>query len=262
MDILYLVGDKSLCSFLDLRFSLRSIEKYGKNVDRVFMCGHIPDFISDEIIKIPTILNPAHCMYDKNYNMTCDLIYAIDNSDIGINHDGEFIISMDDHFIFGDVDFDNYPYYIKDYNSRKCRHMLPKKIEDSVNSQQYQMLLIKTQKYCELNNLPWYNFTLHRNMHISRKTVELLRKNFDDILNYSIPVEPFALINNATYKYNQNIKTEIVKDNKHVNAKLLKTQIEDGIIFYSSNDVLPTSDLFTVLKEQFPNKSKYEITDI
>mgnify|MGYP003299670978 CR=1 FL=1 len=59
MDILYLVGNNSTSDFEDLKLSLRSLETYGRDVDRVFMCGFIPDFISDNVIKIPFEMNPT-----------------------------------------------------------------------------------------------------------------------------------------------------------------------------------------------------------
>jgi len=54
MDIVYLMGEGySKCNYNELRYSLRSIDKYGKNVDRVYVIGYCPEWLSDEIIKIP-----------------------------------------------------------------------------------------------------------------------------------------------------------------------------------------------------------------
>ena len=53
MDILYVIGKGSEWNNNELRFSLRSIAKYGKNIDRVFIVGYKPDFVSDEVTFIP-----------------------------------------------------------------------------------------------------------------------------------------------------------------------------------------------------------------
>lgn len=44
MDILYIVGKgRSLCDNKELRYSLRSLAKYGKNIDRIFVAGYCPE---------------------------------------------------------------------------------------------------------------------------------------------------------------------------------------------------------------------------
>ena len=42
MDLLYIVGEGvSKCDYFDLRCSLRSLARYGKNIDRVFVAGFV-----------------------------------------------------------------------------------------------------------------------------------------------------------------------------------------------------------------------------
>ena len=72
MDILYLYKDDGL-NGESLRYSLRSIAQYGKNIDKVYICGDCPKWLSDEIIKIPYTSN---CKY-KNKRMWDQVIYAI-----------------------------------------------------------------------------------------------------------------------------------------------------------------------------------------
>jgi len=112
MDILYLVGEGySKCNYNELRYSLRSIEKYGKNVDRVYVVGYCPEWLSDEIIKIP--LDSQSLKHsgitEKHINFITSILYVVDNTDIG----NEFLISMDDHFYIRETDFNNYPIYAK-----------------------------------------------------------------------------------------------------------------------------------------------------
>ena len=61
----------------------------------------------------------------KSKNIWAQILHAINNSDIGNNHDGEFLISMDDHFYCKETDFNSYPFYVKDYVKRSYRYLLP-----------------------------------------------------------------------------------------------------------------------------------------
>ena len=49
MDILYCIGEGSKWNNNELRYSLRSLEKFGKNVGNIYMVGYNPGFLSDEV---------------------------------------------------------------------------------------------------------------------------------------------------------------------------------------------------------------------
>lgn len=104
MDLLYIVSHSNW-NDNELRYSLRSIEKYASNVGRVFVCGDIPTWLSDEVVKIPCN-NPYP---RKAKNILYKVMYAIDHSDIG----NEFLMSSDDIFHIRPIDLDNYPHYWK-----------------------------------------------------------------------------------------------------------------------------------------------------
>lgn len=54
VDIVYAVGKGSKdIDDKPLRWSLRSVEKFAKNVGRVIVAGYPPDWLSDEAIKVP-----------------------------------------------------------------------------------------------------------------------------------------------------------------------------------------------------------------
>ena len=57
IDVLYIVGTGSHWNNYELRYSLRTLEKYGKNIGRVFVSGFNPVFLSNEVIftSIPDI---------------------------------------------------------------------------------------------------------------------------------------------------------------------------------------------------------------
>lgn len=263
MDILYLVGNNTICDFADLRFSLRSLEKYGKNVGKVYMCGYIPSFISDEVIKIPFDILPANNLQEKAKNIFRQVIYAVQNSDIGKNDDGEFLISMDDHYLLSDVDFKNYPYYLKDYVKRKYRYMLPEKFEPGFVSPDYQIFLIQCCK--TLKELGWttYNTTLHRNMHANRNVVETIVNDYAYLLDdprYTI--ETSLLLNNYVITHQLNKQDVYVTlDFKSIKLNRINNYKENGGVFLSSQDFSLSDPFYFYMLNMFPNKSKYELNN-
>lgn len=54
IDVLYIIGKGSLYDDDELRYSLRSLDKYGKNIKDVLIVGECPDFVDKgEVIWIP-----------------------------------------------------------------------------------------------------------------------------------------------------------------------------------------------------------------
>ena len=259
MDILYLVGKGSKCNDWELRFSLRSIEKYCKNVGRVFVVGYCPSWLSDEVIKIEKPILPSFGNNDKNKNIYRDLLYAVENSDIGVNDNGEFLISMDDHFYCHETDFNNYPFYVKDYTKRKCRHMLPLEYEPGFNCGDYQKLLVSTANFLNERDYSFINFTLHRNMHMNRYFIEQMKDLNEEIFNNDdIFVEGAAVALN--YRYTKEPFDYIIcEDKKTDNVKQIKNIIEDeDQHVFSTNDFNLVSPLFIFLRRFYNKPSKYE----
>lgn len=259
MDILYLVGKKSTCNFEDLRYSLRSLESYGRNLDRVFICGHCPDWVSSNVIKIEVPVKDSLNNNDKNKNIYKDLLYAVEHTDIGVNHKGEFLLSMDDHFLCREVDLNNYPIYIKDYIKRKCRHMLPLEFEPGFPCPEYQNLLVSTANFLKNKGLTYVNFTLHRNMHMNRY---LLLKEMKDInseifSNNDIFVEGAAVALNWRYSKHP-FDCIITKDIKSNNVYRLTQYIKLGGHCFSTDDFELNSPIHKFLQRIYPKVSIYE----
>lgn len=85
---------------IELRFSLRSIEKYGKNIDRVFIVGNKPDFLQNvEYIWV----EDKYQWWRNAFEKTKAAIKG------GISKD--FLLMNDDFFMLGNFDVAKYPYY-------------------------------------------------------------------------------------------------------------------------------------------------------
>lgn len=257
MDILYIVGKgASEANDFELRMSLRSIAKYGKNVGRVFVVGYCPDWLSDEVVRIPNAdgrrVAPGRNINEKSLNIMDNVMRAVELSDIG----EEFLISMDDHFYVKETDFDNYPYYAKDYIHKKCRHFLPEKVESPIACG-YEKILINTRKFLVEHGLSVVNFAPHRNMHCSRGMIEGCEELNREIMFKRLGIECFCLwLNWQNTKYG--IDYEICKDVKIGNpAKWEKASPEHTHVFSTSN-FHKEELLGKLIMGLYPEPCKYE----
>ena len=103
MHLLYVIGRGSRHDNQELRWSLRAVAKYAKNVTRVVVAGYPPDWLSDEVVKVPVEDVPG-AKY-KHVNILNAVLTAIDQKAV----EGDFLYSSDDHFLCGPMDFDKFP---------------------------------------------------------------------------------------------------------------------------------------------------------
>ena len=255
MDILYIIGKNcSKCNDNELRYSLRSIERYGENVDRIFIVGYCPEWLSDNVIKVPfeqpyqkdeswEELDIKERIARKHCNMLASILYAIDNTDIG----DEFLVSCDDHIYIRPVDFNNYPFYY-----RGC--LLPK-----VGNSEYGKSLAETRKILEEQKLSRLFLILHRNMPVSRKIVAECREFLDYAIEKALPIEPFAYLNNYRYTKYHDFKPVPVTDYKLKGGKDWWKVNPEKTEVISTYDFKENKGLDVLLKGMFNKKSKYEL---
>lgn len=170
MDILYVVGKGSMWHDNELRFSLRSIAKYGRNVDRVFLVGYKPDFVSDEVHYLP-----CDDPYERAHkNILHKVLYAIENTDIAPH----FLVSSDDHFYIRDTDFNALPVYYR-------RRDIPESIPQDHKTNPYFYSLVETRELLLRYGLPTYQTNPHCNTHFD---VDVYRQHKDIFADcFSLP---------------------------------------------------------------------------
>ena len=249
MDVLYVIGNGSECDNFELRCSLRSLEMYAKNIGKVYVVGYCPDWLSDNVVKIP---HEDVQGKRKEVNILSAILYAVDNSDIG----EEFLISSDDHYLLKPVDLDNYPFYAKTYVNRSCKHFLPQQVEVAWPNKAYARTLMNTAHLLKKYGWSTYNFTLHRNMHCCRKVIEECRDILNEIIDKNLNIESKAFLLNYWYtKYP--FEFEIVRDLKITSpAKWYKIN-EDTKCFSTSNFGYG-GNMHLKMSNLYQNKSKYE----
>lgn len=251
MDILYVIGKGSTWDNNELKYSLRGIDKYGLNVDRVFVAGYIPDFLNDNVIKIPV----KDITTTKHYNIIHVIDVVIKTTDIGINDNGDFLYSSDDHFYIKETDFNNYPVYWRGKE-------LPSEIKKDDKHYLYHTTLLSTRTLLKKYNLPAYHFAWHGNTHFNSRLWKhsifqnIIKESYTMqegceptclINNYRLSIEPFEFI----YRKDRKIKWGV--DKQEFFEKI------SGRECFSSSAIIKNSYIAEWLKEQFPDKSKYEL---
>lgn len=247
MDILYIVGTGSKHDNIELRMSLRSICKYGKNVGRVIVAGYPPSFLSDEVIKIP--------VPNKFQRKHLNLVYCIQQVVNKGVVTGDFLYSSDDHFYVKNVDFDNYPIFFKRTELRN--HATP-----GEKHYGYHLSLKQTRETLEKFHLPIVNFEQHCNTHMNAEVI----KESGELIEASYKMErgcaPTSLFMNAWMTRPGGPKTFSKRSDIKMRAEKTVREIRERIgaaeCFSIGDAAFSTPALMEFFKEEFPAPCKYE----
>lgn len=252
MDILYIVG-KGFSEWRDneLRYSLRSIAKNGKNIRKVFVVGYCPYWLNEETVTLLPLRDPVDG--NKHANILRAIDYAINNSDI----EEHFLISADDHYYVAPTDFDKYPIYWRGEELQTA----PVKGRDKW----YNTTLISTQECLSAMGLPTRMYCWHGNTHFNarlwkQKRMVLLRR-----LAVTLPeaCEPTCLMLNYWQAVEPKTMPKIVeRDDWKISVSDTTKSVADKI--RRKECVTSTNVVGEALKEflirEFPNPCKYERT--
>src|SRR5690554_185445 len=158
MDLLYILGAGTCDNYNEIRYSLRSVEKYVKNVDRVIVIGEDAGFFSDEVEFCP--FKEVHG--NKGYRISQKIMYAVENEIVW----DKFMYLSDDYFFTREIDAEKYPYY--------HRRDLMNRGTDSA----YGKILRSTAEYLQSIDKPTLNYELHVPIIYDTKKFISLQKHF------------------------------------------------------------------------------------
>ena len=244
MDVLYIMGVQS---GNELRYSLRSIAQYGSGVSRVFLCGAIPDWVNKRAVTcIPYRDRQAPISLGiKSRNILRNALYALEHANIG----EDFLVSMDDHYLGGAVDFNHYPYYAKDKYGEGCE--LPRRPKIG---QDYLNHLYDSRLFLEAHGLPTKCLCPHRNMRCSRRWIDGAWPLIEEVLA-GAECEPWVLLGNWAIAH-EGIEITPTSDCKIYSRE--DAGRTEGRTFFSTSDFAVGSDLDLWMRERYPNPCKYE----
>lgn len=141
LDVLYIVGNGSVAFNQELQYSLRSLEKFCKGYNRVFITGVCPIFVK----KSSVIHTPAQDIGCRAINHWWKVNETIKRTDIS----KRFVLMYDDIFFCKEVDLRFYQWYYRGELSADP----PKNL--------YQMMMSQTRKFLIEHNAPIKNYACH-----------------------------------------------------------------------------------------------------
>lgn len=238
IDVLYVLGHGSKWENNELKYSLRSLEKYGKNVGRVFVIGQDPGFLSAEV----TVVHRPDAGKNKEHNIADHIAYAAAKLPI-TEH---FLWINDDFFFLKDTDIATYPYY--------TAGELAQKVEGSQKSG-YRAALAQAEAQLKARRFPTKNFEVHVPMIFSRAAMGKL----GGWLSISSKLK-FGMTWRSIYANVIGVKPgPAYKDVKIGTANTvgeLKHKIE-GLSLFSIGDGL-SDEAKAYFDELYPDKCRYE----
>jgi len=233
-DILIPLGNGSAWDNNELRYALRSLEKYGFNFDRLFIIGERPSFLKD-YVHIP--YSESKC---SALNVLGKIIKAFEKSDISEN----VFFTNDDIFLTEFTDCGNYPYLWR-------RELEPKpRVENS-----YWQGLTRTREILIGRNLPIKDFSLHCPIIFKKAQFLALKPFWQELIDKGQPVGVRALYGNALKI--EGIQQPDLKFRKEISVREFEEKIKGRSFFSIGNGVL-TPQFKKKLEEMYPQKSRWE----
>lgn len=245
MDIVYVIGNGSKKDNLELRMSLRSIEKYGENIGTVIVVGFPPSWLSNDVVKVQ--------VDDKYVYKHSNILMCIEKVvDLGLVK-GDFLYSSDDHFYCREVDFDKYPYYIKG--------TLRKRVNELDPFYSYHKSLCDTRMLCEKHGLPTRNYSQHCNTHMHSEVIRRIKPILRESYGLPFGVEPTSIVMNAWQTYQNAPKVTKREDVKILQAKSIADifeQIGDRDCFSIGDSAFSGKAMMSFFKSEYGTKSIFE----
>ncbi len=239
IDIVYTLGKGSTWNDNELRYSLRSVEKYLRNYRNIYIVGERPYWLQN-IIHIPEE-DSGH----GSWNIANKILVACASKYLS----QKFIFFNDDFFLLQEVDALNYPYYFDRYLTNHL-HVY--------NVNWYNDYIIETNNVLQENGLATKYFDIHNPIIYDKDLFPETILKFD--FNKKLVIK-------SIYCNALNIPGEPLADCKIIGWKSpdqVARIIKNRHMFSTGDQCLidaPTrpSGVKQLLYKLFPDKSKYEI---
>lgn len=249
LKILYIVGTGSKYSDIELRWSLRSVEKFAQCDVQPVVVGSVPDWFKGDAL-------PCSDKFErKEMNLNYKIMYAINGGLV----QGEFQISCDDFFWLKPVDFEKLPVYYRE-------GLLPKLVAKGGNN--YEKALVGTGITLGKLGYPAWNTACHINAWANadmigevQRTIDFANRNQNLAGIYGMVA--FATWPNVLLSHDCDAGAEIHTLEKIVDLKYRAlsnfNKFIEGADEFSINDsAFGSNDFISFMQENFKNQSRWE----
>lgn len=238
MDLVIPLGTGSRWEDNELRFALRSAEKYINKLGNVYIIGERPEWITN-VTYIPAVDRPG--IEWKEFNIMQKVLKACALKQLS----REFIFMNDDHFLLSPMP--PLPYY--------CCGTLESKLAARRKQDHYYYSMNNTRNALQARQRGDTYFDVHAPI--------IYNKNLfrDVVLSYDWLAVPYGYVIKSLYCNSLDIKgtqDDDLKVRERVNCFQLETLTQHRK-YFSISDEAVSQDLDIYLRYLYPDKSKYEL---
>lgn len=232
MDILYVLGKGSIKGDIELRFSLRGIEKHLRDVGTVWIVGECPKWLQN--------VNYIPFHDDRNRPPDYNIMRKIEYFCERLEDPASFVFFNDDHYLLSEFTADDFPYF---YQGSLVDYVKLRGPDG------YGRRASNTLKYLQANDLPTKYFDIHTPIVYNK---EAFLKTVTNAVDWQTPD---AFIIKSLYANSLKIEGTESKDFK------INTLPPPNCQIFSTFPHVKSA-IWRFLQEQFPDQSKYERTGI
>ncbi len=236
IDLVYILGTGSRWNDNEIRYSLRSVERYFPNAGKVFIIGECPDWATNI-----THIKISDKFSNKLLNARQKYLEAATNPHISNN----FVLMNDDFFFLKTVD------EIHNYSRGTIEEMM--KQHPTKNGYYYRSLWDTEKRLDSMGIKEPIDFEVHAPIIFNKEKLESVIGMIGSDKAFSI---------RSCYGNLMNLEPTKVIDFKAANLAEFAYQKMRGAEILSINDALICNDDFRIwLRQKYPRMSKYETND-
>ncbi len=223
----------------ELKYSLRSIEKYLHGVGDVFIVGVVPKWITN-VIHIPA--KDEVGVQNRAKNIFTKVMLAVNDERVT----NDFLFMNDDHFLKHDFIAGEFPYHYRELDMVDTINRI-KKLE------WWKSLVTNTRDYLIANGKPVKMFDTHCPIIYNKEKFSKLQQVDWNVPNgYGIK-SLYANINEIEGSYYPDRKLSHSDENEYNLLQKLK-----NVLYFSTPPLIPAAQKL-IISQLYPKKSKYEL---
>lgn len=237
IDVVYILGKESRWFDTEIKYSIRSVERFLIGYRNIYLIGTKPAFLNGRVIEIP---------YEDIYgNKARNIMSKINRAASEKRISNNFMLFNDDYFLLKTTDAPLYPYYYK--------NTLEDALERNRGNYEYYKHVEQTISALNEYDHPLLNFDSHYPILYNKARLKRV------ICKYNWNTT-FGLIMKSTYCNTLKIPGEFKKDCKINHPHVFENwaNVTKDLDMFSIGDRCINKSMEQYLQSLYPNKSKYE----